>query len=71
MQSLNMGNIDLRDPNNPCIRRCCLDADDMCIGCFRTLEEILGWRSLSAAQKERVIAVCIVRKTQRKREGSG
>ncbi|WP_201020956.1 DUF1289 domain-containing protein [Pseudoalteromonas sp. H105] len=71
MQSLNMGNINLSEPNNPCIRRCCLDDNDTCIGCFRTLEEILGWRSLSTAQKERIITECRVRKIQRKKGSYG
>ncbi|EKO3464267.1 DUF1289 domain-containing protein [Vibrio fluvialis] len=28
---------------SPCIRNCCLDDNDVCLGCFRTLEEILAW----------------------------
>lgn len=29
--------------DSPCIGRCCLDDDDICVGCFRTLEEIKAW----------------------------
>jgi len=57
----------LNEPSTPCIRRCCLDADDTCIGCFRTLEEILGWRSLSEAQKKQVMAECKAREELRKK----
>ena len=28
---------------SPCVRSCCLDDDDMCLGCFRSLEEIKEW----------------------------
>jgi len=27
----------------PCVRNCCLNDDDICLGCFRTLEEITQW----------------------------
>lgn len=36
---------------SPCIRHCCLDENDVCLGCRRTLTEILGWQQLSDAQK--------------------
>jgi predicted Fe-S protein YdhL (DUF1289 family) len=28
---------------SPCIRRCCLDDNDICLGCFRSLDEITAW----------------------------
>jgi predicted Fe-S protein YdhL (DUF1289 family) len=28
---------------SPCIRNCCLNEKDICLGCFRSLEEICGW----------------------------
>lgn len=28
---------------SPCIRNCCLDDEDTCFGCFRSLEEIKEW----------------------------
>ncbi len=28
---------------SPCIRNCCLDDDLVCVGCFRSLEEIKEW----------------------------
>lgn len=31
---------------SPCIRVCCLDPDDVCLGCFRTLTEITQWTRL-------------------------
>ncbi len=28
---------------SPCIRNCCLDNNDICMGCFRSLSEITQW----------------------------
>jgi len=28
---------------SPCVRNCCLDDNDACFGCFRTLAEIKEW----------------------------
>jgi predicted Fe-S protein YdhL (DUF1289 family) len=28
---------------SPCIDACCLNDDDICMGCFRSLQEILDW----------------------------
>ncbi|MCK6264541.1 DUF1289 domain-containing protein [Vibrio sp. ZSDE26] len=47
---------------SPCIRHCCLNDDDVCMGCYRTLEEILAWNSLSMTQKFKIINECNKRK---------
>ncbi|WP_313905745.1 DUF1289 domain-containing protein [Vibrio paucivorans] len=49
----------------PCIGHCCLDDKDICVGCFRTLEQILNWNSLSELQKRQVLAECQQRKSLR------
>ena len=37
---------------SPCIKVCTLDASgDLCLGCFRTLDEIGAWAALSDAQR--------------------
>jgi len=28
---------------SPCIRNCCLDINDICLGCFRSIDEITHW----------------------------
>ena len=28
---------------SPCVRNCCLNNDDICLGCFRSLDEITRW----------------------------
>ena len=35
----------------PCVMVCAVDGESgLCLGCFRTLKEIAGWRSLSDAE---------------------
>lgn len=29
--------------SSPCVRNCCLDDNDICLGCGRTVEEIISW----------------------------
>ncbi|WP_420896009.1 DUF1289 domain-containing protein [Vibrio neptunius] len=48
----------------PCVRNCCLDDDDICVGCFRTLDEILQWRSCTDEEKQAIL----IRSEQRKKE---
>jgi len=45
-----------RRPESPCNRRCTLDpATDICLGCYRSLQEILGWANYSARQRRVVL----------------
>jgi len=44
-----------RQDDNPCVRNCCLDEHDICLGCFRTLDEILAWRALTKKEREQVM----------------
>ena len=32
---------------SPCVRNCCLNDEDICLGCFRSLEEIKRWSESS------------------------
>jgi predicted Fe-S protein YdhL (DUF1289 family) len=56
-----------KTPNNvasPCIGNCCLDDQDMCMGCFRLLNEITGWGDASGQQREVILHNCEVRHCQ-------
>ncbi|GGI86332.1 DUF1289 domain-containing protein [Shewanella gelidii] len=46
----------------PCVRKCCLNEEDMCLGCFRLLEEILAWHHADEDQKQVIIAAALQRK---------
>ncbi|WP_413284351.1 DUF1289 domain-containing protein [Vibrio sp. MA40-2] len=51
---------------SPCVRHCCLDDDDVCLGCNRTLSEILGWSASTNQKKAEILAWAQVRKNGRK-----
>jgi len=39
----------------PCIGVCTLNADNICLGCRRTLQEIADWTQLSDAQRQHIM----------------
>ncbi|MGX5724089.1 DUF1289 domain-containing protein [Metapseudomonas otitidis] len=41
-------------PASPCVRRCCLDDADICIGCGRSLSEILQWGEASDDRRQQI-----------------
>jgi predicted Fe-S protein YdhL (DUF1289 family) len=50
---------------SPCIRQCCLDQQDVCLGCYRSLQEILDWAAGSDDEKRRVLVQTAVRQAER------
>ena len=40
---------------SPCISVCALDNNDMCIGCYRSTQEITDWIRYSEEKKRQVI----------------
>lgn len=40
---------------SPCVRNCCLDNDDICLGCHRSLSEITAWASMSTEERKVVL----------------
>lgn len=51
--------------DNPCVRNCCLDDEDICLGCGRALKEITAWSGLSDAEKQAVLRAAEARKQAR------
>lgn len=49
-----MTNLDPTVPS-PCVNNCCLDQDDICLGCFRSIDEILKWSNASNDQRYEII----------------
>lgn len=37
------------------MRNCCLDQDDVCLGCARSLDEILRWSKLSNPERQLIM----------------
>ena len=54
-------------PDSPCIRQCCLDEADTCLGCGRLLEEILRWHRADDADKRAILALAAARREARAR----
>ncbi|WP_406610854.1 DUF1289 domain-containing protein [Agarivorans sp. JK6] len=44
--------------DSPCIRQCTLDGDDVCVGCFRHLDEICAWSGSDNASRKAILRRC-------------
>jgi len=42
--------------STPCIGICTLGPKDLCIGCFRTADEIGNWLNISSNERDRIMA---------------
>jgi uncharacterized protein len=47
---------------SPCIRNCCLNDEDICLGCFRSLEEIVGWAESNNSIRQTVLEKTVCRR---------
>ena len=57
---------------SPCVRTCTLDAEGrLCLGCFRTIDEIVGWTALSEAERAGVLARLPARRSAHKADPRG
>ena len=54
-------------PPSPCISVCALDDDGVCIGCYRSAEEIADWSMVSAGEKQEIVE----RARERKKHAQG
>ena len=50
---------------SPCVRNCCLDDNDICLGCYRSITEITGWSAADNHQRSEILARCRQRREQR------
>jgi predicted Fe-S protein YdhL (DUF1289 family) len=41
---------------SPCVRNCCLDEQDICLGCGRSLPEITTWAGSSEPERRAILA---------------
>lgn len=48
---------------SPCVRNCCLNEQDICVGCFRHIDEITGWNQASLEQKKKILVLTKERAT--------
>lgn len=54
---------------SPCIRHCTLDDDDICLGCFRSIDEICAWAAAGNAERRQILASALARRQQRVASG--
>ncbi|MCK9609060.1 MAG: DUF1289 domain-containing protein [Methylomonas sp.] len=40
---------------SPCVRNCCLNEQNICLGCFRSLDEICGWSQADAQLRQQFL----------------
>lgn len=55
----------------PCIRQCCLDEHDVCMGCGRSLQEILDWHAASRDARAATLDRARARREARRRRLAG
>ena len=51
---------------SPCVRNCCLDENDVCLGCHRSMAEIMRWNEADDAERREILARCRQREEQRR-----
>lgn len=56
----------------PCIKVCVVDGESgLCLGCFRTLQEVAAWARFSEAERDRLMAELPSRKSRVRPEKLG
>ncbi|MFK7829466.1 MAG: DUF1289 domain-containing protein [Congregibacter sp.] len=43
------------EPASPCVAVCALDEDDVCMGCYRSGEEITDWFMADREEKQAIL----------------
>lgn len=54
--------------NSPCIRNCCLDQHDCCVGCGRLLNEITEWHQASELRQQQIMDLAQQRCAKRQQQ---
>jgi len=55
----------MSDVASPCVRNCCLDEQEVCLGCGRSLEEIKIWSEAGDAERLRILGQAARRRAER------
>ncbi|HET7395155.1 MAG TPA: DUF1289 domain-containing protein [Gammaproteobacteria bacterium] len=50
---------------SPCIRNCCLDEHEICLGCGRSLDEIRDWGSAPDTRRREILDRAAIRRGER------
>jgi predicted Fe-S protein YdhL (DUF1289 family) len=49
----------------PCVRNCCLDEQDICMGCGRSFTEIQQWHGMTGQQRSELLEIAAQRRQAR------
>ena len=49
---------------SPCVRRCCLDEKEICLGCFRSMSEICAWAGSNSDARRQILKNATIRQQQ-------
>ncbi len=52
------------DVKSPCVRNCCLNEKDVCLGCFRVLKEITQWTLVDEKTRQEFLNNASIRRAQ-------
>jgi predicted Fe-S protein YdhL (DUF1289 family) len=66
MQLISTENISTNSQSNPCKRNCCLNDDRVCLGCGRSLPEILEWHHADNSRQQKIKMAAQERLSERK-----
>lgn len=47
----------MMDINRPCVRNCCLNDEDVCLGCFRSFEDMRQWHKATDDEKTKILEI--------------
>ena len=50
---------------SPCVRLCTLDHDNVCVGCFRNIDEICAWGNASDDERRAILTAVEARRESR------
>lgn len=56
----------MKNIESPCIRNCCLNENDICLGCFRHVDEIIEWGPASNERKQQILIKIKLRRDEYK-----
>ncbi len=52
------------DINKPCIKQCSLNEEEICLGCFRTFNDMRLWNKASSEEKREMMKIAERRKIE-------
>lgn len=55
---------------SPCVANCRLNADKLCVGCFRHITEIVDWNKRTDGENCAILQQVAIRKSQAQQQGT-